>query len=349
LERVNASDLVPGMAIAAEVTSADGMLKLLESGTRLTKGHIARIRSWGVPLVTIDNEAAMAKTSGRQRTKSEFLAIYTDTVNTIVDAFRDFEKIKEVPVMRMRELAEQRIPLLVETVGAIGFLYNLQCHSQYTFRHSLDVAVIAGILGKWLGSKGKELKDLILAGLLHDVGKLTVPSAILEKPGALSPEEFAIVRRHSREGYRLVKESGQVSSEVELGILHHHERLDGSGYPAGLIGGAICAQAEVIAIADIYDAMTSDRAYRRKATPLVAMEAIATEMFTKLNPVVAMTFLDNMRDRLTGCRVSLDNGQKAKIIGFNARNHYFTKPVGCTEEGEIIDLYTCKIGIKEVG
>lgn len=347
MKRVDTRDLIPGMAAAEEVISKGHFIKLLESGARLTPVHIAQLRSWGVPFVTVEDEACglAALAGGVNRTEGEFLAIYTDILKEVVDAFRDFEKVKKVPMIGMQELAGHKIALLAETVGAIEFLYKMQCHSERTFQHSLNVAVVAGVMGKWLGCQETALKSLILTGLLHDVGKLTVPLSILEKPGPLSPEEYAVIKRHSQEGYRLVKASGQVDDGVGFGILQHHERLDGSGYPAGLTGKAICAEAEVIAIADTYDAMTSDRAYRRKLTPFEAMEAIADSMFDKLNTTVSMTFLDNMQDRLTGCRVALSCGQTATVIGFTARDRYFTKPVVCTEKGELIDLLSGEICI----
>ncbi|HWR37958.1 MAG TPA: HD-GYP domain-containing protein [Patescibacteria group bacterium] len=347
MKRVDASELVPGMVVAAELMSADGMLKLLESGVRLTPSQIAKIREWGVARIAIVGEGYgnKARQSGVRRTESEFAAIYENTVNDIIDAFRDFDKTKNLPLLQVQELAEQRIPLLVETMGAIEFLDKIRTHSEQTFRHSLDVAVIAGILGKWLERRGPELQNIILAGLLHDIGKLAVPVAILEKPGPLSPAEFAVIKRHSREGYHLVRQFGAVDDGVLRGILQHHERLDGSGYPDGLTGDDICFEAEVIAIADIYHAMTSDRAYRRKMTPFAAMEAIAGEMFKKLSPAVSITFIANMKDRLLGCGVRLTDGQTAKVIGFSNRDKYFTEPVVCTEKGDLVDLKSGEISI----
>lgn len=349
MKRIRAENLVPGMTAAAEVSSDDGLLKLLESGTRLTHAHIAAIRSWGVPAVTVrDAAAAPARWSGVYRTEAEFLALYAETVAGMAEALGAFAESRQIPVTRLRELTERRVILLAETVGAVEYLHKIKHHSDSTFEHSLDVAIMAGILGKGLGCGAAQQHTLILAGLLHDVGKLTVPAAILEKPGSLSPDEFAAIKRHSQEGYRLVMEAGPIADGIARGILQHHERLDGSGYPHGLAGDAICAEAQVIAVADTYAAMTADRAYRAKVTPLDAMEEIAGEMFRKLNPEVALTFLNILKDLLTGCPVTLDDGQAARIVGFRAQDKRFSRPVVWTAGGELIDLQKTRTGVKRM-
>lgn len=351
MRKVRANDLVSGMAAAEEVTSEDKLIKLLKKGARLTEADIARIREWRVPFVAIGDELfeALAESGSVGRPEDEFLAIYLSIIREIADAFKTIKKSGEAAITRMRELAEQRIPLLTETVGAFEFLYKIQHYHESTFHHSLNVAVIAGILGKWRGYTGGALKSLILSGLLHDVGKLSIPLAILEKPGPLSPKEFTVIKHHSQEGYQIVSSSAQVDKNARDGILQHHERHDGSGYPAGITGDGICAAAEIIAIADTYDAMTSDRSYRSKVTPFEAIDEIAGEMFCKLDPEVCMTFLQHMRDRLTGCRVILNNGQAARVIGFEAGDKYCTKPVVYAENGELLELKNADLRIVALG
>ena len=348
-----AKDLVPGMSIGWKVTDEKGMIKLLEKGTCLTPAQIVRVHKWGVPFLIVDDkdkeDDQKNKTELINIRKSRFLNIYRETIIDIAKAFRYMSKFKEVPIIKMKELAEQKITLLVETIGALDFLYELRCYSEYTFHHSLNVAIITGILGKWCNYKKENLKDLILAGLLHDIGKAAVPLTILDKPGRLSPREFAVIKRHSWEGFQLIRYSTQISYNVKLSILQHHERLDGSGYPFGLTDNEIDNGAKIIAIADIYDAITSDRTYHRRATPFEALDIIAEEMFNSLDTHLCLTFLDNMRDYLLGSNVVLSNGQVAKIIAFTTKNKYFTKPVvyipNGHSNGHSIDLQKAKISI----
>jgi HD-GYP domain-containing protein (c-di-GMP phosphodiesterase class II) len=146
----------------------------------------------------------------------------------------------------------------------------------------------------------------------------------------------------------LIKHLPQISDEAKAGVLQHHERLDGSGYPYGLTDGDINQYAKIIAIADIYDAMTSERPYRRRLTPLAAMEAIADQMYEKLETGICLTFLDNLQDFFTGNSVLLSNGQRAKIIVLSGQDRFWTKPLVCGANGTLLDLQHEEISIVDL-
>lgn len=344
-------DLVPGMRIDEDVLAEDGVTELLAKGVVLNQSQINSIRKWGVSSIYIDDtdEVTKERAIAVHLTEDEFANGYSETLDKIIHVFGHIKKFREAPVAEMQEMVDQKVILLVETIGALEYFHEIRCYSEETFNHSLNVAVIAGILGKWCNYKGAELKDLILSGLLHDIGKLDIPLSILDKPGRLSKEEFAVIKKHPQAGYQVVKDDAQISENIKLGIWQHHERLDGSGYPLGLTGDEICAGAKIISIADVYDAITSERVYHRKMTPFKALDILADDMFEKLEPVFCLTFMDNMRDYLIGSSVVLSNGQKAKIIAFNARNRYFTKPVVCMQNGRLLDLQKTDICIVEIG
>ncbi|WP_371371798.1 HD-GYP domain-containing protein [Sporomusa aerivorans] len=333
-------DLIPGMLTGGEVTDVAGAVKLLKQGICLTQSQITKLQNWGVPFLYLDDgtDYDRIKFSGVDMIKINFAKVYQEIMHDVGHMFRYIKKFREVPVMQMKALADHKISLLVETIGALDYLLEMRCHSEHTFQHSLNVAVIAGVLGKWCGYQGEKLKNLVLAGLLHDIGKVVIPLSILDKPGYLSSAEFAIIKQHTAEGYQLVKTSQQISQDVKLSILQHHERMDGSGYPAGLAGDEINDGAKVIAIADIYEAMTSDRVYRSKMTPFEALNIIADQMFVGLKPEICLTFFDNMRNYLTGSSVALSNGLEAKVIAFDAKEKHVTRPILYVQNGTCIDL-----------
>lgn len=339
MRKVYIKNLSPGMCTGREVMSKTGVV-LLERGVRLTQLHISHLQNWGVYYVYIDEggNGLLKRKTGNILSRDEFLKEYMEAINVIIDAFQYIRYFKEVPIMQIRELAEQRLVLLVDTIGALDYLFEIRSHSDYTFQHSLNVAIIAGILGKWHNYKGAELKNIILAGLLHDIGKLVIPVTVLDKPGKLSSSEFKVIMEHSLAGYQLVKDLDQIPAGCDKGILHHHERLDGSGYPFGIVGDEIHEYAKVVAIADIYEAMTADRPYRRRLTPLAALEVIAEQMYKKLDTQICLTFLENMRNCFAGNNVLLSNGQRAKIIVLNSGNRFWTKPIVWVQNGRLIDL-----------
>ncbi|MBP2635373.1 MAG: rpfG 14 [Firmicutes bacterium] len=339
-------DLVPGMCVGEDVIAEDGFIKLLPQGAILTQVQINSLRNWEIPSIYIDDtsEWTEGKAIAIHMTKKEFIHGYRETFDKVVHAFRRIKKFREGSIAEMQELVDQNIILLSETIGVLEHLQDIRCYSENTFNHSLNVAIIAGVLGKWCNYEGRELKNLILAGLLHDIGKLFIPLPILNKPGLLSEEEFAIIKQHPQAGYQVLKDA-TIPEGVKLGIWQHHERMDGSGYPMGLVGDEIYAGAKIIAIADVYDAVTSERVYHCKMTPFEALDMLADKMFERLEPVACLTFISNMKNYLTGSSVVLSNGQKAKIIAFNARTGYFTKPVVCLQNGKLIDLQKTDIWI----
>lgn len=322
-------ELKPGMIIAQPVLADTGQV-LLEQGVFLTEDFIDNLGNWKISYVSIvlpDNSLS---------SNYRFFSMYGDTLKSVEETFKKVRAFKEVPMAECEELVENYIELIVNIVGVIDDLHNVKAHNEYTFRHSLNVAIIAGIIGKWMGFTGKNLKDIILAGLLHDIGKVLIPEGILDKPGKLTPEEMAVVRAHPTHGYHLLDDCLEIREEVKLGILQHHEREDGSGYPLGLSREKIHIYAKIVAIADIYDAMSTERVYRKKVPPFTVVEVILDQMYDKLNPQICLIFLAHIRGFLIGSSVLLNDGSKAKVVLLNGLLKL--RPVVQLESGDLIDL-----------
>ncbi len=332
-------ELKPGMEIGRLVLTQDDKVVLSE-GTILSESMIEGLKFWEINTVFIkesflaepDIDFSIPETSLQKK----FYADYDDTVNALKASFSKIRFFREVPLVTMRNLTNNSIEPLVNTNGVINHIHMVRRQDDYTFHHSVNVAMICGALGKWLGFVGKDLKDLVLAGLLHDVGKTQIPLEILNKPGKLTPEEMEIMRLHTTRGYQLVRDTPSLPSGVAYGILQHHERLDGSGYPLAVSGDKIHKFAKIIAIADIYDAMTSDRVYHRKISPFTVVEMIVEEMFNKLDPEIGTVFLNNVRDYFVGNIVELSDGRQAEVIYLG--QFMAARPIVVTEDKEYIDL-----------
>ncbi|MDF2875258.1 MAG: hypothetical protein K0R22_1941 [Sporomusa sp.] len=322
-------ELKPGMVVAQPVISDTGQV-LLERGIFLTEELIESLSNWRVINVSI---VLPYKSLSSQ---CGFFSIYKDTLESVEKTFKKVRAFKEVPIAECKELVENYIELIINIVGVIDDLHNVKSHNEYTFKHSLNVAIIAGIIGKWIGFTGQKLKDIILAGLLHDIGKVLIPEDILDKPGKLTPEEMAIIRTHPTHGYHLLDDCLEIAEEVKLGILQHHEREDGTGYPLGSSQGNIHIYAKIVAIADIYDAMSTERVYRKKIPPFTVVENILDQMYDKLDPHICLVFLAHIRGFLLGSSVLLNDGSKAKVVLLNGLLR--VRPVVQLESGDLIDL-----------
>lgn len=205
-----------------------------------------------------------------------------------------------------------------------------------TFSHCYAVSLTANELGEWLGLKGPDLKELTLAALLSDVGKSVVPHNILFKEEPLSDEERTQVEYHVIHSLELL-ENLPLSDVVRSAIRSHHEKTDGSGYPDKLKGDEIPYFARIIAVADIYVALTSKRPYRRIYTPFEAMQILESNYLDKLDVSILTTFLKRISDSYVGNPILLSNGQTGTIVFMTPRN-YLRPVVKIDGENKIIDL-----------
>lgn len=195
---------------------------------------------------------------------------------------------------------------------------RLKVSDEYTFKHSVDVATIAMIIAKKHGMTEKEVYELGITGLLHDIGKSKIPTEILNKPGRLTEEEFALMKQHTLFGFDLLKDE-KLPECVLQGVLQHHEKLDGTGYPHGISGGEISPFARVISIADIYDALVTVRPYKDAFSQRDAVEMIMS-MTSGLDIDVMRSFLGSVILYPVDSIVNLSNGEKAKVVENHSNN-----------------------------
>ena len=339
VQKFNLSELQAGMIVADLMTTEDGKA-ILGKGTVLTESLIRLIQQWGIETVSIELPKTHDSSSDNllpwSYDRAAFNSYYKDTVDLVKTAFNSISLFREVPVARMQELANQKIDPLIDVPGVMNHLLMIRHTHDYTFEHSVNVAILSGVIGKWMGIVGQDLRDLIFAGLMHDIGKSQTPVDILNKPGKLSSDEMEIMRQHTTKGYFLLRELPKVPQVVMWSILQHHERMDGSGYPLHLKGEKIHPFARIISVADIYDAMTSDRVYRRRTTPYHVIDDLFSQMFNLLDPTVCSTFLFHVKDFMTGNIVLLSDGRQAKIV------HPGAYPTGLplveTADGQFVNL-----------
>ena len=215
-------------------------------------------------------------------------------------------------------------------------LEALKCSDEYTYKHSLDVATISTLIGRGLGLKANDLRDLATAGLLHDVGKRQISKAILHKNGPLDDNEFAIIKQHPLYTYNLLQPLDTVSEVIRQACLQHHEKWNGSGYPLHLEGHNINFFARIITVADVFDALVTDRPYHKHYTPSDAIEMM-NSMIGHFDIDVYKLFLKTIVLYPVGTLVTLSDGSKATVVENNKAN--ILRPVvQRVEDGKILNL-----------
>lgn len=199
----------------------------------------------------------------------------------------------------------------------------LEQHDHYTYMHSINVALLGTLLGLELNYTPQQLQDLALGALLHDVGKMLIPQDILNKPGQLSQEEYALMKRHPLMGTSIMGE--MVDNEEQLtAMLQHHERWQGQGYPQGLVGEDIHPYAQIVAVADVFDALTSHRPYRPAFPPYHAVELIMKGEGSEFSPKVVRALLRTVVLYPANTMVLLNTGEVGQVVG--VPTHAPTRP-----------------------
>lgn len=318
------------MVLAADLLSETGRI-ILSKGTRLTDTVLRTLRVWNVSHITVEYDEILPPNFQTEQCEKS----YGDTLRLIENSFVTMRICQELPLTEMKELAVNSVLKVTETVGALQYLHSMKRSSEYTFHHSVNVSVLCGVLGKWMGYEGSVLQEIVLAGLLHDVGKSQVPSALINKPDSLTASEMEKMKGHSMLGAALMQKAGMLPGAVLNGVLQHHERMDGSGYPNGDAGESIHPFARILAVADLYDAVTSERPYHAKESPFAAARIISQEMYGKLDTQIAATFLEHIRDHFIGAQVCLTDGRQAEVVMLGG--DYTFRPILRIQNGEFLD------------
>lgn len=212
----------------------------------------------------------------------------------------------------------------------------LKVSDEYTFKHSVDVATMAMVIARRYGLGEEEIREIGISGLLHDLGKSRIPNEVLNKPGKLSDEEFALMKQHSLFGFQILKEKEMFSDGIMRGVLQHHEKIDGTGYPLGVAEDKIHTYAKIIAVADIYDALVTERPYKSAFSKRDAVEMIMA-MTRELDMKSMTSFLESVILYSVDSIVQLSNGEKAKVVENSTKYLLRPKVVGI-QSGKIYDL-----------
>ncbi|WP_418963543.1 HD-GYP domain-containing protein, partial [Butyribacter intestini] len=362
-KRILTSRATQNMIVADDVYTSDDKLVIPE-GTVLTEDIIDSLKEYGVFAIRIkvdedgnnaaaENEKVMPagdevlneqrqeiKNSAEQEQESflkqvkeskEFEVFHSAFVDSVDNLKNVFSKV----VMHNEQIDGESILSDVENVvskgrNSIHILDMLQCMRGYddvTYVHSVNVALLSNMIGRivYPDISDEELKVLTLAGLLHDIGKMMVPDNIIQKKGRLTLPEYNLVKTHVLFGNNILKGIDNLDPRIAEVAMRHHERCDGTGYPGGYKREQIEPFARIVAIADTYDAMTSDRAYRAAICPFDVIEMFEREGIVKYDVEFLLPFLEKAVQAYMNTNVRLSTNQIGKVIMINKNE--FSKPV----------------------
>jgi len=311
MHRVDISMLQPGMKLGRSIYNSRAD-ELLVAGVVLTDDYIEKLRELGIAFVWVD-DGLLSEIQEKEAVSVETRVAAMRQVRSIILEAQATGKLLVHPeevYSTVGELAAQ----LLGNQNVLFNLVNLHSYDDYLFSHSVNVCILSIMTGITLGYDSTLLADLGVGALLHDLGKIKLPDKILNKPGRLSNHEYAQVKLHTAYGYELIKEARDLGKTPALIALRHHENVNGSGYPFGVSGDRIPEFAQVVAIADRFDAISSNRIYREAFSPREAFEMCAASGNVYFNYDIVKAFLKNIAVYPRGTLVELNNGAVALVL-----------------------------------
>ncbi|NDP49055.1 MAG: HD-GYP domain-containing protein [Sulfuriferula multivorans] len=341
-KKINAQDLQVGMHLHElcgswmdhpfwrskfTLTQPEEIRSILQSGITevwidISKGldvpKRTKVPEKSVTEVLMEAEIAQHGKAPKPTLMSEELARATMICNkgkkAVVSMFREVRMGNAISAEAAGELVEEITQSVLRNPGALISLARLKTADDYTYMHSVAVCALMVALAKQLGLDEQATREAGMAGLLHDLGKALMPMDVLNKPGKLTDEEFRIIKRHPVEGHRLLIE-GQSVSDIVLDVcLHHHEKVDGSGYPDKLAGDEISLYAKMGAVCDVYDAITSNRPYKTGWDPAESIQKMSAWVKGHFDEQVFQAFIKSIGIYPVGSLVKLSSGRLAVVV-----------------------------------
>lgn len=348
IKKINIKEAKPNMVLAKDAVTESGRI-IIARNTMLSDVNYKKLEQNGIKFISVfytevekeNNFDAQAqiKNNSYERIEDrkefkEFQKKHEEKLEKLENQFIAVGKGIGVEIDNLYSMVIDILSGVNCKNDVFSYLGHLKKQDIHTYAHSLNVGIICNLFGLWLGLDGEELKNLTIAGVMHDIGKTQVEENLIKKPGKLTKDEFENVKKHAYLGYKLVEDL-DIPEEIKHGILMHHEKIDGSGYPLGLTNDRISMSAKIVAICDIYEAMTADRVYRPRVCPFEVIRNFEQNSYDILDTSLLLAFLQNIAYTYVGSRVMLSTEEEAEVVFINQAN--LSRPIVRTELG-FIDL-----------
>lgn len=332
MRRINLDQIQAGAILAKTIMTLESKV-LLTSGMELNDEYIKRLQLNGIAEVFIEDEIS------RDIHVPEFIReeIVTEAKQLVREMMVNTSIKTSIDGQKVMEVVDKIISGILANGDIIVNLSDIRSVDDYTFSHSVNVCIYSLVIGIGLGYSGDKLRELGVGSMLHDIGKVKIPQQILKKPGRLTTDEFDEIKRHTYYGYEILKDTNGISMTASFIALGHHERSDGSGYPYHLKNDNIHKAARIVAVSDVYDALTSDRVYRKKLMHHEVVDYITSLAAHHFDQEIVDTFIRYVAYFPVGTAIILNTGEKGLVSKYN--KYFPTRPVVrivMDEEGKML-------------
>lgn len=340
LKRLSVAELKPGMYVI-EISRQSGDMLVKTEGALRDQAAITALSQLGIEEVIVDtarqaggrDSAATSKPAAKRagtttkpialdRELSHANELYDDALKTLAELMAALPPGQPLPSEATRSMVRQFMGSLLRNSDALICLAHLRERDRYLLEHALNCSILMTVFGRSLQLPETDVEQLALAALWHDIGKIRIDAAVLDKPGRLTAEEFREVRRHVEYGLEMTDSVPGVTTLMRDAIAHHHERLDGNGYPNKLRGDGISKAGRMMAIVDSYDAMTAPRLYRNAVTAVRAFKVLRADSYALYDAELVMAFIKAIGFYPAGSLVKLKSQRLAFVLAANPDKPY---------------------------
>ena len=320
MHRLPINEKITGEVLAKSVFNEEGKL-LLQAGTKISKNHLQVLHEANISEVYVedDNYCLISLPD------SYYKYTYNHAKQILEKRIDCRYLMPSASNPKVRDTIYRLMEEILCDKGIISILASMKWVDEYTFEHSIHVCMLSLIMGIGVGYNIRRLKDLGIGAILHDIGKLRIPENILKKPAKLTDEEFEEIKKHTIYGYGILKQNKNISMISAFIAIGHHERYDGSGYPMHLKHENIHECARIVAVADVFDALTTDRVYRKKMKLNEAIEYITDFSSNYFDRKIVNAFVSYLPLYQEGTGVILNTGERGLVA--NANKDMPTRPV----------------------
>ncbi|WP_088103930.1 HD-GYP domain-containing protein [Halalkalibacter urbisdiaboli] len=323
---VNVDTCESGIKLGKSIYNENGKV-LLSQGTELNDGLLKKLKKYNVSTIYIEDEVS----EGIDIVEAIPAEVRGEAVNKITEGFRTIAELSsgrsniqgmiksERAVRSFKKIFKDILNCLNENRHALNLLATTKIHENYVYNHSLNVSIYACQLAIENGLPLKNIEEIGLGAMLHDLGKVYIPLEILNKPGKLTDEEYAQVKSHCHLGFEILRKIHEIPLPVAHCALQHHERIDGLGYPRGLRENEIHKYAKILSVVDVFDAITSKRVYRPAVLPHEGIEILYAGSGTQFDSRQVELFKDCIAIYPQGLTVKLNDGRTGIVSRYNFR------------------------------
>lgn len=301
-----------GDVIGRNIYSSGGNI-LLSAGMKLTGRYIERLQELGIWDIYIEDEMSkdiVIEDVISEETRIKARKYMAETMETI-------KLSRTVDAYKAMNVVDNIMDDILSNKDVVINLADIRSANDYTFAHSVNVCVLSLVLGMSLDYDQLRLRELGMGALLHDIGKNLIPNDIINKPSPLTPEEYEVVKKHTIFGFDILKKNNGISAMAAYIAIAHHERYDGTGYPLGKKGEEIHEFARIVSIADVFDAITSNRPYKKRDNPNKAVEYLISMSGHQFDAKLVPKFLERVAVYPIGSKVKLSDGSVGLVVSVN--------------------------------